>query len=177
MNKVENTGKRRNCFLNNFSFCHNVFKSCMLQRHQKASVCGKGLSMILWNFSSFPTYRGFLTLEYFVAKKEIAHNEQFFLLPDCFQLYLIILHTLLAIFYTFTWIISKSSAADLFYVEKVNPFPHINTFWCLSFCHRMFSTLFNYCTLYFHLKGVFEKNWVSGFQVVCCRFVVCGKWG
>ena len=29
----------------NFSFCHNDFKSCLLQRCRKASVCGKGLSI------------------------------------------------------------------------------------------------------------------------------------
>ena len=28
--------------LSNFSFCHNVFKSRLLLRHQKASICGKG---------------------------------------------------------------------------------------------------------------------------------------
>ena len=27
------------------SFCHNVFKSRLLQRRQKASLCGKGLTM------------------------------------------------------------------------------------------------------------------------------------
>ena len=27
----------------NFSFGHNVFKCCLLQRHPKVSVCGKGL--------------------------------------------------------------------------------------------------------------------------------------
>ena len=29
--------------LSNFFFCHNVFKSRLLQRRQKASICGEGL--------------------------------------------------------------------------------------------------------------------------------------
>ena len=35
-----NCGKRRNFF-----FCHNVFKSHLLQRRQKVSICGKGLTL------------------------------------------------------------------------------------------------------------------------------------
>ena len=34
--------------LSNFSFCHNVFKSCLQQRRQKASVCGKGLTKLCY---------------------------------------------------------------------------------------------------------------------------------
>ena len=30
--------------LSNFSFCYKVFKSCLLQWRQKASICGKGLT-------------------------------------------------------------------------------------------------------------------------------------
>ena len=29
--------------MSNFTVCHNVFKSRLLQRHQKVSVCGKVL--------------------------------------------------------------------------------------------------------------------------------------
>ena len=36
--------KKKNLLvLNNFYFCHNVFKSRLLQRLQKASICGKAL--------------------------------------------------------------------------------------------------------------------------------------
>ena len=31
--------------MSNFSVCHNVFKSCLLQRCQKASICGKGFML------------------------------------------------------------------------------------------------------------------------------------
>ena len=45
MNRVENVGQREKLFvLSNFSFCHNVFKRPLLHRHQKASVCGRGLT-------------------------------------------------------------------------------------------------------------------------------------
>ena len=41
--KLKHWGKRRNfSFLVILSFCHNVCKSCLLQRHQKASVSWKG---------------------------------------------------------------------------------------------------------------------------------------
>ena len=40
-------GKRRNCsFMSNFFYCYNVFKSRLLQRHQKASICGKGIQLV-----------------------------------------------------------------------------------------------------------------------------------
>ena len=31
--------------MSNSSFCQNVFKMCLLQTRQKASLCGKGLSI------------------------------------------------------------------------------------------------------------------------------------
>ena len=40
----------------NFSFCHNDFKICLLQRRQKASICRKGLmyeSTFGWSLTSF----------------------------------------------------------------------------------------------------------------------------
>ena len=33
--------------MSNISFCHKVFKNCLLQMYQNASVCGKGLKLIL----------------------------------------------------------------------------------------------------------------------------------
>ena len=73
---------------------------------------------------SFPTYRRFLmplqqmTFENIVTKEEIAHNEQFRLLPHCFQLYSVIKPLFKGIICSFAKIFSKSSAADLLYVGK-----------------------------------------------------------
>ena len=40
---LKNCGKRKTLFImSNLSFCDNVFKKGLLQRHPKASVCGKG---------------------------------------------------------------------------------------------------------------------------------------
>ena len=72
----------------------------------------------------FPTYRRILThlqqttLENIVTKGEIAHDEQFPLLPHCFQLYLIIKFSFMEIFHIFADMFSKSSAAELPYVGK-----------------------------------------------------------
>ena len=38
--------KEKLLVLSNFLFCHNVSKSCLLQRHMKGSVCGKGLKVV-----------------------------------------------------------------------------------------------------------------------------------
>ena len=40
-----------------FLLCHNVFKSCLLQRHQKASICGKRLRNKQSAFSSKDPYQ------------------------------------------------------------------------------------------------------------------------
>ena len=53
-----------------------------------------------------------------VTKEEIAQNEQFLLLSPCFQLYSIIVLSFKGIFHRFSGMFSKSSAADLLYVEK-----------------------------------------------------------
>ena len=58
------------------------------------------------------------TFENFLAKGEIAQDEQFPLLPQCFQLYLIIKLSFMDIFLFFFPLFSKSSAADLLYVGK-----------------------------------------------------------
>ena len=58
------------------------------------------------------------TFKIIVTKGEIAHNEQFLHLPQLFQLYSIIILSILDIFYILDLIISKSSAADLLYVGK-----------------------------------------------------------
>ena len=44
--------KEKLLVLSNFSFCRNVFKNCLLQRSQKAFICGIGLRTIKQWFSS-----------------------------------------------------------------------------------------------------------------------------
>ena len=51
-------------------------------------------------------------------KGEIGHDEQFYHLPQYFQLYLVIKLSLMEIFHSFENIFSKLSAADLLYVGK-----------------------------------------------------------
>ena len=48
----------------------------------------------------------------------VTQNEQFLLLPQCFQLFLIILLLFMEIFHVFVYKFSNSSAADLLYVGK-----------------------------------------------------------
>ena len=57
-----------------------------------------------------------MTFEKIVAREEIAHNEQFILLPQSFQFY-----PNIQLLYSdiFLQIIKKSTAADLLYVGKV----------------------------------------------------------
>ena len=57
-------------------------------------------------------------IENIVAKGEIAHDEQFHLWPQCFQLYLTIKLSFMEIFQVFVTMYTKSSAADLLYVDK-----------------------------------------------------------
>ena len=84
--------KEKLLVLSNFFFCHNVFKcrqTCS-RGVKKASICGKGLK-----FNSFPYIDAFWRLcnrrlfENIVTKEEIAENEQFLLLPQCFLLLVI----------------------------------------------------------------------------------------
>ena len=58
------------------------------------------------------------TFENILAKGEIAHNEQFLLWPQCFQLYLSIKLSFIEIFQVFVTMFSKLSAADFLYVGK-----------------------------------------------------------
>ena len=53
-----------------------------------------------------------------MVKGEIAHDEQFLLWPQCFQLYVIIKLSFMENVLDFVTIFSKWSAADLLYVEK-----------------------------------------------------------
>ena len=53
-----------------------------------------------------------------VAKGDIAHDEHFLFWPQCFQLYLTVDLSFLEIFQVFANMFSKSSAADLLYVEE-----------------------------------------------------------
>ena len=51
---MKHCGKRRNLLImNNFSFCHNVFKSRMLHRSQETFVCRKRGGVLLNNESVF----------------------------------------------------------------------------------------------------------------------------
>ena len=59
-----------------------------------------------------------MIFENIVAKGEIAHDQQFLLWPQSFQLYLIIKLSFMEIFQVFVTMFSKSSAADLLYVGK-----------------------------------------------------------
>ena len=58
------------------------------------------------------------TFENIVAKGEIAHDEQFLLWPQCFQLYLTVKLSFKEILQVFFTMFSKSFAADLVYVGK-----------------------------------------------------------
>ena len=58
------------------------------------------------------------TFKNIVAKGEIAHDEQFPLWPQCFQLYLTIKLSFMEIFQVFVTMFSKSSASDLLYMGK-----------------------------------------------------------
>ena len=51
-------------------------------------------------------------------KEKIAHDEQFPILPQCFQLYLMIKLSFMEISHTFANMFSKSSAAKVSYVGK-----------------------------------------------------------
>ena len=53
-----------------------------------------------------------------VANGETAHNEQFHILPQCFQLYLIIKPLYIENVHILANMVSKSSAADLLYVRN-----------------------------------------------------------
>ena len=107
--------------LSNLSFCHNVFKSRLLQRHLKASVIGivptdsvatwldqeQKTWVLVQSKPPFLTYRGFLHdtsaadkfCKNIVRKGENAHKEQFLLLRQCFQLKSIIRLSFIEVYY------------------------------------------------------------------------------
>ena len=58
------------------------------------------------------------TFEIIVANGEIAHNEQFFHLSKCFQLYSMVILSLTDIFHILNKRFSMSSAAAFLYVGK-----------------------------------------------------------
>ena len=67
----------------------------------------------------FPTYKiSDVNFEIIVTKGEIAHNEQFLHLPQCFQLYSIIILSIKGIFNSCVGMFSNPSAADLLYVGE-----------------------------------------------------------
>ena len=59
-----------------------------------------------------------MTFENIVTKEEIYQNEQFLLLPQCFQLFLIINLSFMEIFHVFLNMFQMLAAADLLYVGK-----------------------------------------------------------
>ena len=73
----------------------------------------------LLTLSHLQTHLQQTTFENIMAKGEIAHDEQFPLFPQCFQLYLMIKLSFMELFHIFAIIFSKSSAAELSYVEMV----------------------------------------------------------
>ena len=58
------------------------------------------------------------TFENIVTKGEIAQDEQFHLLPQCFQLLSVIILSFIEISLVFAGYFLNSSAADLLYVGK-----------------------------------------------------------
>ena len=83
--------------LSNFTFSHNVFKSPLLQRRQKASIWGKGLNMISHNYSHpFPETDALWHIcssLLFKTLGEIALYKHIFHLPQCFQFFALIIHS------------------------------------------------------------------------------------
>ena len=53
-----------------------------------------------------------------VTKGEFARDEQIPLLPQCFPLYSMVILSFKEVIHMFAWMISKSSAASLLYLEK-----------------------------------------------------------
>ena len=88
----------------NFSFSHSVFKRLVLQTRKNQGLFGKGLllSSIYTNFNTLKIR----TLGKHSGKGEIAQNEQFHLLPQCFLCNLYLKNHLIATF-------QLSSAASL----------------------------------------------------------------
>ena len=72
--------KQKLIVLSNFSICHNVCKNCMLPL-----LCVNPFPHIdaFWRLCSRQLFKNKVT------KEEIAENEQFFLLPQCFLLLVI----------------------------------------------------------------------------------------
>ena len=93
-------------------FCRDIFK-VICCRFVVCVVCGKRLIMPKCFLNLQQT-----TLEKFLAKGEIAHNEKFLNLPQCFQLYSKIILTLTEFFHSFAWMFIKLSAAGSLYVGK-----------------------------------------------------------
>ena len=72
------------------------------------------------------------TFENIVAKGEMAHDEQFHLLSQSFQLYLIIKLSFMEIFHAFANMYFEMSTVDLLYVESVKLC--FKTRNCISLC-------------------------------------------
>ena len=89
-------GKRRNCTFCAISYFVTMFsKSRLLQRCPKAFILGKGLTNLKRTSMkrNWPRFRKSLFMKekllnrvenYIVAEGEIAHDEKFLLLPQCF---------------------------------------------------------------------------------------------
>ena len=112
--------------------------------------------------------------EIFVSKEEIAHDQQFLLLPQYFQLYSL---------FNFYW--DKKKVLDLLYVAKSSPFPSYNNSAADVFEHILskIENLYNWKdNLWLKVGNIVAKGEIACFEqflllslcfqkAVCCRGV------
>ena len=80
--------------MSNFSFCHNVFRSRLLQRCQKASVCGKGFVKYIVSLDIFEI-NWFIILKIAEALIDASASDHFLKHHSCskvFKSILILFH-------------------------------------------------------------------------------------
>ena len=110
--------KRRNCLVRiNFSFCHNVFKSCLLQMHENDSASGKRLNPFP-HIDAFWRHCNRRLLKTLRQKKKLLIMSNFSFCHNVFNSYLKIILSFIEILNIFCNTFTKSSAADLLYVRK-----------------------------------------------------------
>ena len=86
-----------------------------------------------------------------MTKEEIAQNKHFLLLPQCFQLFVIVIHSIIEIFYLLTKYVQSSAAElsyegrglkEIFFVHKTKYIvdsgdkAHISYYKTISFDHK-----------------------------------------
>ena len=97
-----------------------VFEKIIGKGTQCLKLCVNNVTNVTNVFNPFPSFDASAADDFFeniMTKGRIAKNEQFLLLPQCFQLFLVIIPTFIEVFRVFPWMFSKSSAVDL-YVGK-----------------------------------------------------------